>query len=379
MRIFIFIDQMTRVGGTERVAANLCRAWAHSGAEITILTLNPGPEGFAMPASVVRRNLSNRSKRLGLAGVLDSLMNGFRLGRLLREVNPDVVVALGTVASLQLAFARAGKATIKVGSEHAYARHYVLPAHVKIARRLLYPCLDALVCPASRTALAVSQDCPGTNAVAIPNPLTLPLGSSGLPVPTSRLLKPGRRYFCTSARLEPLKRIDQLLEAFRMIKSELPEWDLLVLGDGPLRRQLEAKAGEMGLEGRVFFVGWVGNSSEWYEAADLFVFSSHSEGFGMVLAEAMAHGLPCVTYDCDAGPADIVRDGLDGAVVPVGDVRALSGKMKKLALDDGLRGEYSRKSREVVGRFSEEAVLGEWHQLFARCLAKRTKRDALKT
>jgi glycosyltransferase involved in cell wall biosynthesis len=365
MHIAIFIDQMTRVGGSERVAANLCQAWSEAGDQVTLVTLSPGSEGIAMPSGILRRSLSSEPKKSGLAGLFDSVVNGFRLGRVLREIKPDAAVAISTVASLQLAFARCAPGMVKVGSEHGYMRHYRQPAYVMFARRRLFPRLDAVVCPAAKSAQAISEDCPGTKAFAIANPLSLPLPTSGVPVPTDRFLKTGRRYFCTCARLEPLKRIDQLIEAFASICGQLPDWDLVILGDGPLRTVLELQVSTLGLGTRIHFVGWVGNPAQWYERTDLFVFSSHSEGFGMVLAEAMAFGLPCVTYDCDAGPADIVRDGVDGTVVAVGDVTALADRMHALALDHGRRAEFSHRAQDVLTRFGNEAVLRQWREVIS--------------
>jgi len=365
MHVAIFIDQMTRVGGSERVAANLCQAWSEAGDRVTLVTLSPGQEGISLSPDIVRRSLSSRPKRGGLAGLVDSVINGFRLGRVLRKIKPDAVIAISTVASLQLAFARCAPGTVKIGTEHGYMRHYRQPAYVMFARRWLFPRLDAVVCPASKSARAISEDCPGTKASAIANPLSLPLPTSGVPVPTERFLKTGRRYFCTCARLEPLKRIDQLIEAFASICGQLPDWDLVILGDGPLRTVLELQVSALGLGTRIHFAGWVGNPAEWYERTDLFVFSSHSEGFGMVLAEAMAYGLPCVTYNCDAGPADIVRDGIDGAVVPTGDIRALAKQMRDLALNHGRRAEFSYRAQEVLTRFGNEAVLRQWREVIS--------------
>ena len=365
MHVAIFIDQMTKVGGSERVAANLCVAWSEAGAQVTLVTLNHGPEGIVMPKEIRRQSLSSKPKRGGLTGLFDSVMNGFRLGRFLRAAKPDAVIAISTVASLQLAFARCAPGTVKVGSEHSYMRHYRLPAYIMFARRWLFPRLDAVVCPASKSAQAIAEDCPGTKTSAIANPLFLPLPASGVEVPPKRFLKAGRRYFCTSARLDPLKRIDQLIEAFASLAHGLPDWDLVILGDGPLRVALEAQVSALGLGTRVHFVGWVGNPAQWYERTDLFVFSSHSEGFGMVLAEAMAYGLPCVTYDCDAGPSDIVRDGFDGAVVPVGDITALADRMSALALDHGRRAQFSQRAQDVLMRFSNKAVMEQWNELIS--------------
>ncbi len=372
MHVLIFIDQMSRVGGSERVVSNLCRAWADAGERVTLVTLSHDEAGIELPVSVVRRHLTAAAKRSGWPGFFDSVLNGFRLGRLVRELKPDVALAVSTVASLQLAFARCASGTLRFGSEHGFARHLGLPWHVRLARRLLYPRLDAVICPALASARALGEDCPGTRTAAVPNPLVMPLPGSGPAVPCVGLLRPGRRRFLTSARFEPLKRLDQLLEAFAGLKDRHPDWDLVLLGDGPMRQELQRQVRTLGLEERVIFPGMVGNPAEWYEACDLFVFSSHSEGFGMVLAEAMAHGLPCVSFDCDAGPADIIREGVDGHLVPTGDVAALADRMSGLAADVRRRAACSRSAREAADRFGVPVVMRAWRRLIEETAARRT-------
>lgn len=371
MHVLVFIDQMSRVGGSERVVSNLCRAWADAGERVTLVTLSHDETGIELPPAVVRRHLTATAKRSGWPGFFDSVLNGFRLGRLVRELKPDVALAVSTVASLQLAFARCASGTLRFGSEHGFARHLGLPWHVRLARRLLYPRLDAVICPALASARALAEDCPGTRTAAVPNPLVMPLPGSGPGLPCVGLLRPGRRRFLTSARFEPLKRLDQLLEAFASVRNQLPDWDLVLLGDGPLRQDFAARVRALGMEDRVIFPGMVGNPAEWYEACDLFVFSSHSEGFGMVLAEAMAHGLPCVSFDCDAGPADIIREGVDGFLVPTGDVAALAERLRSLALDDARRAAFACRAREAAERFGPSVVLARWRRLVEESSAAR--------
>ena len=89
------------------------------------------------------------------------------------------------------------------------------------------------------------------------------------------------------------------------------------------KAQLEAQAESLGLEGRVSFVGVVSDPFPLLRAADLFVFPSRFEGFGNALAEAMACGLPVISFDCPAGPSDIIRHGVDGVLVPPEDVPGL--------------------------------------------------------
>ena len=97
-----------------------------------------------------------------------------------------------------------------------------------------------------------------------------------------------------------------------------------------------------------------------FRSADVFLFPSVSEGFALVLAEAMACGLPCVSYDCKVGPSEIIRDGVDGVLVPVGDEAAFSAAMLRLAGDDTERQRLASNCPAILTRLSEEAVQPLW-------------------
>ena len=108
----------------------------------------------------------------------------------------------------------------------------------------------------------------------------------------------------------------------------------------------------------------VGNIGEWYERADLFVMSSRFEGFGNTLAEALAHGVAAVSFDCDTGPRDIIRHEVDGLLVPPGDTVALTAALDKLMCDPALRQQFAKRAVEARARFSMERVAGMWEALF---------------
>jgi glycosyltransferase involved in cell wall biosynthesis len=167
------------------------------------------------------------------------------------------------------------------------------------------------------------------------------------------------------------KSVDRLLDAFSSIAPAHPLWDLVVLGEGPLRAALEAQVQKLGLQGRVGLPGRVGNVGDWYARADLYVLSSRVEGFPNTLGEAMAHGCAAVSYDCDTGPRDIIRDGVDGLLVrPVGDVRALAAALGALMADDAQRARMGKQAVDVRERYSMKTVLAKWDALFAEVCAQ---------
>jgi len=110
--------------------------------------------------------------------------------------------------------------------------------------------------------------------------------------------------------------------------------------------------------------GVAGNVAYWYGQADLFALTSLSEGFPNALAEAMAHGVPAVSVDCNTGPRDIVRHGIDGLLVPPDDIAALSDALASVMGDAALRRQLASRSAQARERFSVEKVGHMWETLF---------------
>ena len=112
------------------------------------------------------------------------------------------------------------------------------------------------------------------------------------------------------------KGVDDLIRAFHLIASELPNWTLLLVGDGPERLAIESLVQELQLENQVEFSGWQRELESSYERTSLFVLPSKYEGFPNVLLECMARGIPPISFDCPSGPRAIIRNETDGLLVP---------------------------------------------------------------
>ena len=127
----------------------------------------------------------------------------------------------------------------------------------------------------------------------------------------------------TAGRLEPGKDFPTLLHAVAELRRTRP-LRLIILGRGTEREALTVLASELGIEADVDFPGFRDNPLAFMARADVFVLSSRSEGFGMVLAEALSVGCPVVSTDCPSGPREILDHGRYGSLVPVGDPAALA-------------------------------------------------------
>ena len=169
-------------------------------------------------------------------------------------------------------------------------------------------------------------------------------------------------------RLDYQKSFDRLIDAWRIVHEEAPDWRLDIFGQGEWRDSLQAMIDSAGLDDCVALNAPTKNIAAEYAASSILVMSSHYEGFPMVMVEGMAHGLPAVSFDFKCGPRDIIRDGIDGFIVSDGDIPALARAMLRLIGDEGLRKEMGHAARDVVSRFSPESVTEKWVDLYDELL-----------
>ena len=162
------------------------------------------------------------------------------------------------------------------------------------------------------------------------------------------------------------KGFDLLLQSWAKIEKEHPDWQLAVYGMGE-RGPYERIIDDLKIDrSRCHLNGSTSDIKKEYLDSSLFVFSSRFEGFGMVLIEAMACGLPVVSFDCPCGPKDIVRHQEDGLLVPSGDVAKLAEAMHQMMSDDTLRRQMASKALLNVRRFQLDEIAKRWETLFDR-------------
>lgn len=370
-RLVIFIHSMGG-GGAERVTANLANHWAGKGWEITVVTLAPcSLDTYELHPAVERiaLNLASDSANV-LIGLWQNLHRVMAMRRVLRKIQPDIALGMMTTANVLLALAALGLRIRAVGSEHVHPAQYPLSALWERLRRRTYGWLHTVTALTSESACWLKAHTNVRRVTVIPNAAPWPLPVQVPKVNPESGYPFGRKVLLGVGRLEAQKGFDWLLEAFTGLAQKHPDWDLVILGEGALRTMIERQIQTAGLGKRVFLPGRVGNVGEWYERADLYVMSSRFEGFGNTLAEALAHGLPAVSFDCDAGPRDIIRHEVDGLLVPVGDVAGLVAALDRLMGDSALRQRFAERAVEARERFSMERIAGMWKELFEKVVVK---------
>lgn len=363
-RVVFFVSSMEG-GGAERVASLLCNRWAKAGHDVTLVpTYSKG--GTCVYPLDHRVRLAYLADRVGDARKTPwtSLRRLAAMRGLVREAGADVVVSFLTRVNVATLLATRGLDVPVVVSERVYPPEFPVGFVPERLRRWTYPWASTVVMQSQRGLEWVRETMPGAKGVVIPNPCVHPLPGSEPRRDPSAHLAPDRRVVLAAGRLSPQKGFDTLIEAFAPLAARYPEWDLVIAGDGEERPPLEAAVAENGLAGRVLLPGRVGNLSDWYARADVFAMSSRVEGFPNTLMEAMAHGLPAVSFDCDTGPADIIRDGVDGWLVPPATgADGLRVALGQLLAHAGLRERMGEVAVSVRERFSPERVGADWNRV----------------
>jgi glycosyltransferase involved in cell wall biosynthesis len=367
MKILFFIYSL-RSGGAERVTVNLANHWAARGQQVTILTLLPQTFDFYELHPAVRRISLDLVSDGGnfLTGVWNNVRRILKLRRVLRGAKPDIALSMMTTANVLLAFATYRMTDlVTIGCERVYPPSYVTPGSAwGRLRRWMYGKLTAVAAQTQDAKAWLDSNTFARRVAVIPNAVQWPLPVQPPVIAPGELVPQSKRILLAVGRLESQKGFDWLIDAFATLAPKHPTWVLVILGEGTQRKALETQLSNQRLDTKVFLPGVVGNVAQWYARADVYVSSSRFEGFPNTLMEALAHGLPAVSFDCNSGPSEIIRHGIDGFLVPLGDLSAFTAALDQLMSDATMRYRFAQHATEVRERFSMERIASAWEAIF---------------
>lgn len=362
MKILFVISSMAG-GGAERVAALLCNYWANEGHIVTLVLTASGLKESKYPLDS-RVNFESLSDRVGgiRSTVFNKMRRLFALRVAINDCRPDVVVSFMYDVNIATIIAKLWMRVALIVSDRIHPPVYQSAFWGAVVRKIFYSRASSVVVLTDATSEWMQALLPRGVVHVIPNPAVYPLPSTDSAVLSpDQCVTPGRRLLLTCARLEEQKNLSALLRAFSEVVVICPDWDLVILGDGCERETLEGLCTSLGLDERVWLPGWASNLPEWYERADLFVLSSNYEGFPNALVEAMSYGVPVLSTDCPTGPADIIRDGVDGVLISLDSgVEGLRDGLLCLMMQDSLRNDMARRAVEVRKRFSMHRIASMW-------------------
>lgn len=353
MKLLYITNGISGAGGLERVLSIKASAFAHDGRfETHILSLNEeGMETFypfnaqihwhhisvsGNPFKYIKEYCSGVRKKVAeiqpdVISVCDDGLKGFFLPKILRKKIPIV-----------------------------YERHASVQLNNSV---ILHKVMRWLASDFQKVVLLTEgnkQEWPIGNLEVIPNPLSFdPPASSSLE--NKKIIAVGSH--------SPNKGYDRLLEVWQKVGDHFPEWSLEIYGKSTPTKHYEQLAVAMGVP-NISFNAPVPDIQQKYLQSDILVFPSRSEGFGMVIIEAMSCGLPVISFNCPHGPADIITQGEDGFLIENGDIEAFSAHLEALMNNVELRKKMGNRGKENVQKYRPDAIIKQWQSLFLSLLDK---------
>lgn len=355
-------------GGAEKALKLLTDYLIRNGVKARVITLQDGNDGYQLHESIDRLTLWSSRLNRGPGKIMALPVQAAELARIVQRWNPDLCVSFlprSNVAHVMTRWfgnRRPVVLTEQISTRDNYPNRSIGDRLMRRLIRYFYPRAEA-VFPSSNgvmeglVAFGVSPErmCVVYNAVsiqeieeAIRETPDIEFGS----VPTA----------ITVGRHAEQKDHETLLKAFAIVRNRL-DARLVFLGQGPLRDSLVSTAKRLCIQDSVVFAGWQKNPFAWMARADLFVLSSRFEGFGNVLVEAMACGLPVISTDCPSGPREILKDGEAGILVPVGDINALAAAMSSVFENQNVRARLVQESRKRAPEFDISVIGAQYLEL----------------
>ena len=348
---------MNASGGIERVVSNLADAWAEK-YELYLLTKEDGVSFYSIPSSVhtyslsvpVILNMNNRFQRMR-----ELISNFFKsrsqLRTIINQIKSDYIYTTTPLNALEI-FTLGQQLRKKMvvsehGSFYGYNRVYTL------IKRWIYPKVYCISVPNSRdTEIYKNWGC---NALYVPHIVTYKAFTKN---------SLNSKVAINVGRLTADKQQAELIQMWKNIKVR-NSWQLWIVGDGEEYNHLDTLIETLGLRDSVKLLSARKNIEEIYKKASLFVFSSRYEGFGMVLLEAMAFGVPCISFDCPSGPRDVIKDGQNGYLIENGNCQKYIETLETiLSMPEEKLEDLGDQAFDTVLSWDNKKILKQWDEVF---------------
>lgn len=285
-----------------------------------------------------------------------------RLTSVLKEIQPDIAISVGQSEKNMLPSIKGKWKTIR---EFHYTKDYRFNHAKNLYEKVLaflgnlydysfkikqYDQIVLLTKEDKETSWKQSK-----NITIIPNPISFQTEK------TSTLLN---KKVVSVGRLALPKNYASLIKAFKLVADKHPDWILEIYGNGPQEIELKSLIAKLNLEKHVFLKGFSSNVKQVMTNASIFVSSSIFEGFPLVIIEAMACGLPVISYACPCGPKDIITDNKDGFLIPVNNEVLFAEKISLLIENEKLRKQMGLAATTKANLYKIENIIPIWMNLF---------------
>lgn len=357
-KVFLLIPGLNK-GGAERVISILSNSLSARGYQVYLILLNYTKHSYVLSSEVEVVYLNRGSRRDNFLNRSYNAAKRFcNLASLVKNEKPDVMISFITSANMWTGvmgnlFNIPYVVSERSNPDKTFSKLNGLMRSIIFE---LYKRAKAVVLPSKGmlTGLANNNFSQLSNVISIMNPV------STFKAFSVEKIHP-RKFILAVGRLQAVKGFDRLISAYKNL-GEI-EQDLLIVGEGPERAKLQKQIDDAGLTNKILLVGAKDNIQDYYRQCELFVLSSHYEGYPNVLVEAMSLGCPVISVDCQFGPRDIIENEQNGLLVPQNDVQKLTDAISRVLTDEGFRARISDNAMLVAQTNSIDAVVDQWEQL----------------
>ena len=334
------------LGGGQRVAINLANALAKS-SEVSIVIFQDDNIHYKAPDKLVHLNCPYKRNVLGK--VSNVFKRAYKLRKFIKQEQFDHVFGFMESANFPTAMVFPNAAL----SVHCNPKEYSFFESILV--KLTYHRVKNIIAVSEDVASILRSDYGLKNVSRIYNPVDI----DDIVAQVDKPYQHPRPYIVALGRFHEVKRYDLLINAFASSRMQ-QDCDLVIVGDGELRTDLEAQVAELKLQDKVHFVGTQSNPFPYLAGAKFITLSSRTEAFPMVLIEALALQCPVITTDCPTGPREIVEDGVNGLLVENENSEAFSKAMDQLFYDDVLHAKFKDNAIASIQHLSAETISKEW-------------------
>jgi glycosyltransferase involved in cell wall biosynthesis len=295
-----------------------------------------------------------------------------KLSKILNDIHPDVVITtlgrdLGCLSSIH-------DDSIKIGEAHTTKDH-IRSFHLLEQKGIFYRLLvkywrkrqEKAVSQLKALVLLTKDDAKSWEGIA-----------QTYVIPNSLPFYPEKGSTCENkqaiivGRYNDAKGYNYLVEAWLIVNKKHPDWKINIYGSGEMHDDVNDNINKHGLQEVMIMHDPISEIKEKYLESSIYIMSSVYEGFPMVILEAMACGLPVVSFDCPHGPRNIIKNNEDGFLVEPRNTQALAEKICILIENEKLRKQYGAKARENILRFAPDTVMKNWEELFSKLVNEKT-------
>ena len=355
--IVILCSRLDLPGGIEKAIIQLSNLLVKNNYKITLLVLDetgsvffpvdPQVDVLQVPLFFGITEKGNTFTRKA-AFVKDVLL----LGKQVKALQADVVIATEYPFAIAAVLAGLRKKHKVITWEHHHMHELSKSYFWKQMFRLTYPRSDAVVClnPDEMKLYCAFND----HTVVIPNFIQ----------PGEHKAALDNKLVLTIGRLTHVKGTDLIVDAAKILFRKYPDWKWKIIGNGDMKTQLDYAIKREKLESN-FIIDNVERHalSNEFKEASIYVCTSRNESFGMTIMEAMQAGLPCVSFDCETGPRNIISPNVDGLLAEKENPQSLADAVSVLISDENKRKEMGGKAFENIRRFSPGKALKLWEDL----------------